>query len=73
MSQGITLETAKAHLGRWLDADLKVSAGQAAEIAGRTLTRVNAAEIRENITYWQGWVTRLSRGGGARFRAGVPS
>ena len=64
---GITLEQAQAQLAAWLEADLKVASGQSYEIAGRKLTRANAAEITNKIDYWNNKVQSLSqsgRGGG---------
>lgn len=69
---GITLSDAESHLASWLLADTAVSAGQAYSIAGRALTRANAAEIRNNITYWDNMVKRLTRGG-VRIRGATPS
>jgi len=70
---GITAEQAQARLDAWLEADAAVSQSQSYSIAGRSLTRANAAEIRNNIDYWQRKVSQLSRGGsGARVRYGVP-
>lgn len=58
---GITLAQAEAKLSAWLDADAAVARNQSYSIAGRTLTRADAGEIRTNITFWDGWVKRLSR------------
>ena len=60
---GITLTQAEAQLTAWLDASTAVSDSQAYSIAGRSLTRANAAEIRQQIKFWQDLVTRLTRGG----------
>lgn len=60
---GITQAQAQAHLDEWLAADLAVSKGQAYSIGGRTLSRADAATIRENIEFWDRQVKRLSRGG----------
>ncbi|SFI31285.1 DUF6148 family protein [Nitrosomonas sp. Nm34] len=57
---GITLEQAEAELDRWMEANKKVASGQSYEIDGRRLDRVNAKEIREQITYWNGMVKDLS-------------
>lgn len=69
---GITLSQAEAHLTEWLNADIAVASGQSYSIAGRVLTRANAAEIRENITFWDNHVKRLTRGG-IRVRGATPS
>ncbi len=58
-----TLAIAEQHLSGWLAADSAVAKGQAYQIGGRALTRADAAEIRRNITFWQGWVNKLNRSG----------
>ena len=68
---GITLAQAETQLAAWLEADTKVASGQAYSIGGRSLTRANAKEIRENITYWNGMVQSLSRGG-IKVKGGTP-
>lgn len=68
---GITLAQAEAQLAAWLAADTVVATGQSVSMAGRTLTLANAKEIRDNITYWDKQVQRLSRGG-IRVTGGVP-
>ncbi len=60
---GITLIQAEAQLTAWLAASTAVAAGQSYAIAGRSLTRANAAEIRENIKFWNGMVKDLDSGG----------
>lgn len=60
---GISRDTAQQHLDAWLAADMAVSRGQRYKIADRELTRADAAEIRKNIDYWQGHVSRAVRGG----------
>lgn len=60
---GITLAQAEARLAQWLEADDAVATGQAYSIGGRSLTRAHAAEIRENIKFWDRKVKDLSRGG----------
>ncbi|WP_265822532.1 DUF6148 family protein [Geovibrio ferrireducens] len=69
---GITLDTAKAHLEHWLEADKAVATGQSYTIGSRALTRADAAEIRSNIDYWERKVKTLSRGGGFRRVQVVP-
>jgi hypothetical protein len=66
MSAGITLAEAQAQLAAWLAASTAVAADQEYEIdtgsAGRRrLRRADAAEIRQQITYWNNWVIRLTR------------
>jgi hypothetical protein len=60
MTAGITLTQAEAQLAAWLAASTAVAGGQSYEIAGRKLTRVNAAEIREQLEYWDNKVKTLS-------------
>ncbi len=60
---GITLTQANAQLTAWLAASLAVANGQSYSIAGRSLTRANAAEIREQINFWNEMVKTLTRGG----------
>lgn len=69
---GITKAQAETQLAAWLAADTAVASGQSYSIAGRSLTRANAREIRENITYWDAKVNSLSRGG-LRIVGGTPS
>lgn len=61
---GITLAQAEAKLTLWLAAEesLAVSQSYEIEVEGnrRSLTRADLAEVGKRITYWQGWVTRLS-------------
>lgn len=57
---GLTQAQASAALTRWIAADTAVANGQSYSIAGRSLTRANAKEIRENIEYWDGKVREIS-------------
>lgn len=57
---GITLAQAEAQLAVWLAADSAVATGQSYSVGDRALTRANAREIRENITFWDEQVKRLS-------------
>lgn len=59
MTSGITKEIAKTHLDEWLEAELAVCTGQSYTIGSRNLTRANLTEIRNAITYWQGWLSKL--------------
>jgi len=68
---GITLTQAEAQLAVWLAASTAVASGQSYSIAGRSLTRANAAEIRKNIEFWDGKVNKLTRGG-LSIRGGTP-
>jgi hypothetical protein len=66
----ISAATAQAQLNLWIAASAAVAAGQSYSIAGRSLTRVNAGEIREMIDYWETKLARSMRGGGPRVRYG---
>lgn len=68
---GITLAQAEAKLAEWLAADTAVATHQAYTMGDRSLTRANAAEIRQNIAYWDAKVQKLSRGG-LRIMGGTP-
>ncbi len=65
---GITLVQAQAQLDAWLAASSAVAGGQSYSIAGRSLSRVDAAEIRQQITYWNGMVSRLTASASGRRR-----
>lgn len=66
---GITLAQAEAQLATWIDADTKVASGQSYEIAGRRLTRADAAEITGKIEYWNNKVISLTQSVQGRSRA----
>lgn len=66
---GITQAQAQAQLDAWLAASTAVALGQSYEIAGRKLTRVNAAEIREQIEYWETKLTLATQRANGRGRA----
>lgn len=70
MTAGITLAQAEAQLTAWLAASSAVASAQSYEIAGRKLTRADAAEIRQQIDYWDSKVKTLSARttGRGRFR-----
>jgi hypothetical protein len=79
MSAGITLAQAQAQLDAWLTASTAVTTGQEYEIdtgsGRRRLKRADAAEIRQQITFWDGKVKMLtpaSAGGRRRVRYVVP-
>lgn len=69
---GITLSDAESQLTVWIAASSAVASGQSYSIAGRSLNRANAREIRENIEFWDRQCKRLSRGG-IRVRGATPS
>ena len=60
---GITLAQAETQLALWIAADTAVAEGQAYSKDGRSLTRANAKEIKENIVFWDKQVKRLTNGG----------
>ena len=72
---GITLAQAQAQLDAWLAASLKTAANQSYEIAGRKLTRADAAEIKSSIEFWNAEVIRLTNeamtGSGFGFYRGI--
>ncbi len=73
---GITLTIAEAKLTEWLAADTAVAKGQSYTISGRSLSRANSAEIRNNIDYWDRKVQELSSGsrsGGMRIYGATPT
>lgn len=57
----ITLAQAQAQLDAWMSASLAVANGQSYTINGRSLTRANSAEIRENIKFWNDQVNALGQ------------
>lgn len=65
---GITLAQAQAKLALWMEADERVAAGQSYTIAGRSLSRVNATEIRDNIDYWEAKVRQIESAAAGRRR-----
>ena len=70
---GGLFENETAGLGLGVDdlADLALAEGKELRIGSRTLTRVDAAEVKERIAFWQRDVNRLS-GQSRRFRRVVP-
>lgn len=57
---GITLADAEAQLAAWLAASSAVARNQSYSIDGRSLARADAGEIREQVTFWDSQVKRLS-------------
>jgi hypothetical protein len=49
-------DTAQDHLDAWEAADLATAGGKQYSIGNRALTRADAEEIRNQITYWNGKV-----------------
>jgi hypothetical protein len=68
---GITLVQAQAKLTGWMAADDALQTSQEYSMGSRKLTRADAAEIRENITFWNNQVKSLTRGG-IKIRGGTP-
>ena len=56
---GITLEVAKKHLDMWLEAESQVAINQAYTIGGKSFTRANLSEIRNQVKYWSNKVAEL--------------
>jgi hypothetical protein len=76
---GLTLEQAQAQLATWLAASTAVASSQSYRIeannTSRYLTRADAAEIRAQVTFWDGKVkelTPIGAGGRRRTRYIVP-
>lgn len=74
---GITLAQAQAQLDAWLAADAQLATSQRYEIdtgnGRRMLQRADAAEVRENIKYWNEKVKELTpSGAGGRRRIRYP-
>lgn len=67
----ITLAQAEAQLTAWLTASTKVASGQSYAVGGRTITRADAREIRENIKFWNDMVKSLN-GKGMRITGVTP-
>ena len=65
---GITLAQAEAQLALWIAASTSVAAGQSYSIAGRSLSRVDASEIRDQIVFWNNWVVTLTQSASGRGR-----
>jgi hypothetical protein len=71
---GITLTQAEAKLTLWMAANDAVAGGQEYTIGSRSLKRTDAAEIREQIQFWDAKVKELTRGTtGMRIRGGTPT
>ena len=72
---GITAAQAQAQLDIWVAANTAVAAGQEYSysngITSRTLKRSDAAEILQQIEFWDSQCKRLSSGSGTVVRQGV--
>lgn len=77
---GITLAQAETNLALWLSADQALAGGAQAytlDIGGsrRQVTKADAAEIRNNIEYWNNWCQSLDpvgRGAGLPIMGIIP-
>lgn len=56
---GLTLAQAEAQLSLWIAASAAVAASQSYTIEGRSLTRANAGEIRQQIEFWDRMCRKL--------------
>lgn len=65
---GYTLAQAQAQLDLWIAADAKVATSQSYSIAGRSLSRADAAEITNKIVYWNAQVKLLTNSASGRGR-----
>lgn len=69
-----TKEECKARLEMWLKAEEIVAVGgQSYEVQGRSLSRADLREIREQIKLWETRLYRASGGSGIRFGKAVIS
>lgn len=70
---GYSLAQAQAQLDAWLAASLATASSQsyAIDVEGnrRQLTRADASEIRKQIDFWRGEVTRLAPASARRPRS----
>jgi len=69
---GITLATATARLEDYLDAELKILAGQEKTIGGRTFKRADLAEVQAGIQIWDRRVQELNNRANGRGRGFTP-
>jgi hypothetical protein len=72
---GLTLALAQERLAGWLAADAGLQDGQTVKYNDQLLTRADAAEVRNNIDYWQRKCQELasSEKGRGRSRTVSPS
>lgn len=71
---GITQAQADEQLILWLAADAAVASGQSYTIGGRSFTRANSAEIRQNIEFWDRKARQLATGRvGPTLRGATPT
>lgn len=67
----MTLEEAKEHLTAWRAADLALATGKEYKMGSLSLSRANAAEVKERISYWSRVVANL-QGRKSRGRRVIP-
>jgi len=61
MVQRMTLNDAQNQLNKWLAADTAAAKGQSYSIDGLSLSRVDADQITQKISYWQKQVNSLTQ------------
>jgi hypothetical protein len=66
---GITLAQAETKLQQYLDAEVKVLAGQQVTIDGQTLQRADLGAIQKGIDAWDSRVKALAQASSGRSRA----
>lgn len=73
---GITLIQAEEKLALYLDLDTKLGINAEVTIDGTTYKRHQLNDIRAAITFWNGWVNKLTpsttAGGSVRVRQVIP-
>lgn len=69
---GVSLLQAQTQLDAWIAASIAVAAGQSFSMGERSLTLVNAKEIREQIDYWDAKVNAFERTSGRQIKGITP-
>jgi len=67
----MTKTEAETHLAAWIAADTAISVGKAYTIGNRALTRADAAEVKDKITYWNRTVKALASEAAGHSNPGV--
>lgn len=67
----ISAATAQAQLDLWVAASAAVAKGQSYQIGDRALTRADAAQIREMITFWEAKLSAANSGRGGPVLRGI--
>lgn len=57
------IEICNKRLEMWLEAEAGLATGQSYKIGTREVTRVDLAEVRRMITYWQNELEKAKNGG----------